>query len=175
MDALEFLTWTRGPGLNLALLIFVLGTLWRLIEIYGLGRKQDLSAPRHTPGASGMATIFRRSLPPPGMLPTSPVSYIGGYTFHIGLAIVVFLFAPHIKLVEGLIGLSACLQGEVNSLLRNERYDAALDAAKFYRDVLDGFYLELQDHGNPVRFRNIWVRELKDVPHERVAEPKIVK
>ena len=41
MDALAFLTWTRGPGLNLALLIFVLGTLWRLIEIYGLGRKQE--------------------------------------------------------------------------------------------------------------------------------------
>jgi DNA polymerase III subunit alpha len=50
---------------------------------------------------------------------------------------------------EGLIGLSACLQGEVNANLRQERYDAALDAARFYREVLDGFYLELQDHGIP--------------------------
>lgn len=33
----------------------------------------------------------------------------------------------------------------------------------------------LQYHHNPVRFRNIWVRELHDVKHERVAEPKIVK
>ncbi len=50
--------------------------------------------------------MFRRSLPPPGMFKRSPVSYIGGYIFHIGLAIVVFLFAPHIKLIESLTGLS---------------------------------------------------------------------
>jgi nitrate reductase gamma subunit len=106
MNHLQFLTWVRGTGLNLSLTIFVLGVIWRLIEIYGLGRKPDLSAPRSVPGASGWHTILRRSLPPPGMLKTSPVSYIGGYVFHIGLAVVVFLFVPHIKLVQGLIGVS---------------------------------------------------------------------
>ena len=40
------------------------------------------------------------------MLKRSPVSYIGGYIFHIGLAIVVFGFAPHILLVKNLTGLS---------------------------------------------------------------------
>lgn len=104
MDALQFLTWVRGTGLDLALTVFVLGVLWRLIEIYGLGRKRDLSAPRHVPGASGWATVFRRSVPPPGMLKTSPVSYVGGYVFHVGLAIVVFLFVPHIALVTALLG-----------------------------------------------------------------------
>ena len=104
MGQLQFLTWVRGTGLNIALAIFVLGVLWRLAEIYGLGRKKDLSAPRSTSGASGWATILRRSLPPPGMLPTSPVSYIGGYVFHVGLAVVIFLFAPHIALLTSLIG-----------------------------------------------------------------------
>jgi nitrate reductase gamma subunit len=104
MDPLQFLTWVRGPGLNLTLAIFVLGVIWRLIEIYGLGRKQDLSAPRSAPGASGWHTIVRRSVPPPGMLKTSPVSYIGGYAFHVGLAVVVFLFAPHIMLIQSLLG-----------------------------------------------------------------------
>lgn len=106
MNELQFLTWVRGPGLNIAIGIFILGVLWRLIEIYSLGRKKDLAVPRHRSGASGLNTVFRRSLPPPGMLKRSPVSYMGGYVFHIGLAITVFLFAPHIKLVEGLIGLS---------------------------------------------------------------------
>jgi len=106
MNDMEFLTWVRGPGLNIALVIFIFGTLWRLFEIYSLGRKPDLAAPRHRAGASGFHTILRRSVAPPGLLKTSPVSYIGGYIFHIGLAIVVFLFAPHIKLIESLFGLS---------------------------------------------------------------------
>jgi len=106
MDALQFLTWVRGPGLDIAVGIFLLGVLWRLFEIYTLGRKKDLAAPRRAAGASGLHTIFRRSLPPHGMLKRSPVSYIGGYIFHVGLAIVVFLFAPHILLIKNLTGLS---------------------------------------------------------------------
>jgi nitrate reductase gamma subunit len=106
MNEMQFLTWVRGQGLDIAVGIFLLGVLWRLLEIYSLGRKKDLAAPRHVAGASGWHTVFRRSVPPQGMLKTSPVSYIGGYTFHVGLAIVVFLFAPHIKLIQSLTGLS---------------------------------------------------------------------
>ncbi|MGK2953491.1 MAG: hypothetical protein ACSLEZ_14060 [Thiobacillus sp.] len=106
MNELQFLTWVRGPGLDIAIGIFLLGVLWRLFEIYSLGRKKDLSVPRHAAGASGLSTVFRRSIPPPGMLKRSPVSYIGGYVFHIGLAIVVFGFAPHILLIKNLTGLS---------------------------------------------------------------------
>lgn len=106
MTELEFLTWVRGPGMNFAVAIFVLGVLWRLIEIYSLGRKADIAPPRERPGASGWHTIGRRMLPPPGMVKRSPVSYIGGYVFHIGLFLIVFFFAPHIKLVEDVIGLS---------------------------------------------------------------------
>ena len=106
MNEMQFLTWVRGPGLDIAVSIFLLGVVLRLIEIYSLGRKKDLAAPRHVPGASGWHTLFRRSVPPVGMVKRSPVSYIGGYVFHIGLAIVVFFFAPHIKLIESLTGLS---------------------------------------------------------------------
>ena len=106
MNEMQLLTWVRGPGLDIAVSVFLLGVIWRLFEIYSLGRKKDLSAPRSVAGASGWHTIFRRSLPPEGMMKKSPVSYIGGYTFHIGLAIVVFLFAPHILLIKSLTGLS---------------------------------------------------------------------
>lgn len=106
MNELQFLTWVRGTGLNIAVAIFLLGVTWRLFEIYSLGRRKDLSMPRHASGASGFHTVFRRSLAPPGMLKRSPVSYIGGYVFHIGLAVVVFGFAPHILLISNLTGLS---------------------------------------------------------------------
>lgn len=106
MNELQLLTWARGTGLNVAVGIFLLGVFWRLIEIYGLGRKRDLSAPRYVAGASGLHTVFRRSVPPPGMVKRAPVSYIGGYVFHIGLLLVVAFFAPHIKLIESVTGLS---------------------------------------------------------------------
>ena len=106
MNEMQMLSWVRGPGLNLAVGIFVLGVLWRLFEIYSLGRKKDLSAPRALPGASGWLTIFRRTLPAEGMLKKAPVTYIAGTIFHIGLAMVVFLFGPHIKLIQSLIGVS---------------------------------------------------------------------
>lgn len=106
MNEMQMLSWVRGPGLNLAVGIFVLGVLWRLFEIYSLGRKKDLSAPRALPGASGWRTIFRRTLPAEGMLNKAPVTYIAGTIFHIGLAMVVFLFGPHIKLIQSLIGVS---------------------------------------------------------------------
>lgn len=106
MNELAFLTWVRGPGLNIAIAIFVLGVLWRLIEIFAIGRKKDLSEPRRRFGASGLFTLFRRFVPPPGAIKQAPVTYIGGYVFHIGLAIIVLLFAPHILVFTNLVGLS---------------------------------------------------------------------
>ena len=106
MSELQFLTWVRGPGLDLAIGIFLMGVLWRLFEIYSLGRKKDLAEPRSVAGASGMNTVFRRSIPPAGMFKNSPVTYVAGYVFHVGLAIIVFFFAPHIKFFQSLLGVS---------------------------------------------------------------------
>jgi DNA polymerase-3 subunit alpha len=52
---------------------------------------------------------------------------------------------------EGLIGLAACLSGEVALHLRQQRYDRARDAAAWFASVFgpEGFWLEVQDHGIP--------------------------
>jgi DNA polymerase-3 subunit alpha len=58
------------------------------------------------------------------------------------------LLARHAR---GLIGLSACLKGEVATGLRTEQYQRALSAAATYRDILGpgSFFLELQYQGLP--------------------------
>src|SRR5271154_1857378 len=56
---------------------------------------------------------------------------------------------------KGLIGLSGCLKGEVAERLMEEKYDAARDAAVFYRDIFgkDNFFLEIQDQGLEMEHR----------------------
>ena len=60
--------------------------------------------------------------------------------------------ADHAK---GLIGLSGCLKGEVAEDLMEEKYEAARDAAVFYRDIFgkDNFFLEIQDQGLEMEHR----------------------
>jgi DNA polymerase-3 subunit alpha len=50
---------------------------------------------------------------------------------------------------SGLIGLSGCLAGEVNSAIQANRIDQATQLAAEYRDILgpENFFVELHDHG----------------------------
>jgi len=50
---------------------------------------------------------------------------------------------------EGIIGLSACLAGEIPRKIMRDQYDEAVQVALQYRDILgkDDFYLEIQDNG----------------------------
>ncbi len=59
------------------------------------------------------------------------------------------------KYSEGLIGLSACLGGEVAKALEVEDWELARKAAGEYGEIFgkDSFFLELQDHGLPEQKR----------------------
>ncbi|MGQ9633018.1 MAG: DNA polymerase III subunit alpha [Bryobacteraceae bacterium] len=56
------------------------------------------------------------------------------------------LLSRHAK---GLIGMSACLRGDINELLLSDAYDEARRRALEYLDIFGAgnFFLELQDHG----------------------------
>jgi DNA polymerase-3 subunit alpha len=56
---------------------------------------------------------------------------------------------------QGLIGLSACLNGEVARALEVDDWESARRLAAEYRDIFgrDAFFLELQDHGLPEQRR----------------------
>jgi len=64
---------------------------------------------------------------------------------------------------DGLIGLAACLQGEVNVHLQERHLDEAEKVVREYLDIFGpgNFFLELQDHGLPEqRITNEGVRAL---------------
>ncbi len=50
---------------------------------------------------------------------------------------------------EGLIGMSACLKGEINMHIQADQLDKARASAATFRDILgaENFFLELHDHG----------------------------
>ena len=72
-----------------------------------------------------------------------------------------FYYKPRIdrdylaKHSEGLIGLSACLNGEIARSLETDDWESARRLAGSYADIFgpDNFYLELQDHGMPEQRR----------------------
>lgn len=106
MTETELLLWVRGPALQIATVIFVFGILVRILEILVLGRKPDLAEARGSAVTGGLRTIFSRSAPDRGTLQRSTFNVVAGYTFHIGLFITIFMFAPHILLVRDVFGVS---------------------------------------------------------------------
>ncbi len=52
---------------------------------------------------------------------------------------------------EGLVALSACLAGEIPSLLVSGDYEGAIKVAREYSDIFgkENFYIEIQNHGLP--------------------------
>ena len=63
---------------------------------------------------------------------------------------------------EGIIATTGCLGGQVLQALLNDRPAEALEKAARLQDIFgrDNLFIELQDHNNPLRYRNIWVRKL---------------
>jgi nitrate reductase gamma subunit len=104
MTETELLMWARGPALQVATVIFLLGILVRILEILVLGRKGNLAEARGSAVAGGLRTIVTRSFPDRGTLQRSTFNVVAGYVFHTGIFVVLFLFAPHILLFKDVLG-----------------------------------------------------------------------
>ena len=105
MTEIEFLNLVRGPGLQVATVIFVGGVIIRLFEILVLGRKANLAEAKGSQMANGLKTVFSRSTPADrATFKRSAYTIVAGYLFHIGLFVTIFLFAPHILLFRDVFG-----------------------------------------------------------------------
>jgi nitrate reductase gamma subunit len=104
MSEIEFLNWVRGPGFQIAVIIFVAGVIIRFAEILLLGRKTNLAEAKGSEMSSGLRPIVSRSIPNKSTFQRSMITVVAGYIFHLGLFITIFLFAPHILMFKDVIG-----------------------------------------------------------------------
>jgi nitrate reductase gamma subunit len=104
MDLLDF---ARGPALQVASLIFIAGLIWRLIHLFLIPKKIDLSQARFGgERAGGLRAIFSRFVHHKEFRSRTLNGTLIAYTTHIGLALVLLGSAPHILFIESLTGLS---------------------------------------------------------------------
>jgi nitrate reductase gamma subunit len=105
MTEIELLSWARGPGLQIATIIFVAGVVIRIFEILMLGRKANLAEAKGSEMSSGLKTIVSRTVPDRDTFQRSGLTIVTGYFFHFGLFVTFFLYAPHILFIKDLIGI----------------------------------------------------------------------
>lgn len=104
---MELLEFARGPGLALALALFLGGTAWRLIAILRFPVKPDYSQPRSAAtGRGALRAIVSRMVPHAAFRERTLASMVHAYGYHLGLAIVFFGYGPHIAFIERLTGLT---------------------------------------------------------------------
>jgi hypothetical protein len=104
MDLLDF---ARGPALWFSMVVLVTGSAWRIIVIFRLGSKPDLSEPRSGRRvADALRGILVRMIPRKEFRGGGRLGVFTGYVYHIGLALIVFGYLPHILFVQRLTGLA---------------------------------------------------------------------
>jgi nitrate reductase gamma subunit len=107
MTAIGILEFTRGPALWASLAVLVAGSLWRVAGILRLGSTPDLSTPRSTRWLAGaMRGIVARMIPRAEFRRRGKLGVWNGYLYHLGLAVIVFGYLPHIHFVKRLTGLA---------------------------------------------------------------------
>lgn len=106
MSETEFLLWVRGPALQGATIIFMLGVVVRILEVLFLGRKRDLAEARGSAVAGGLRTIIMRSIAERATLQRTAFTEITGWIFHIGFFVTLLFYAPHILLFDSVLGVS---------------------------------------------------------------------
>ena len=95
-----FVQFVDGIFWDFAVVIFVVGVIWRLFSILRAGKKTDLATARASGFAGSVSTNLRRFFPRKEITPRIWIPYIAGYMFHLGLFILLLFAAPHVHFIE---------------------------------------------------------------------------
>ena len=104
------LEFARGPFFYAALLFFIGGMVYRLVNVISLGWSKD-RVPVKGSKAAGVVKSFLKGILIWPFIPwvkntfnRNPIIYIGGGLFHLGLFVVILLGTPHMLVWKSLLG-----------------------------------------------------------------------
>jgi nitrate reductase gamma subunit len=103
---MDLLAFAKGPALAWSIAIFIFGVVWRLVGVFLLRGKVDLSAPRTTTTWKGLRLIVLRFWPRKEFLPKTFFNEIMGYAFHLGFFIALFFYLPHLLFFRDIFGVN---------------------------------------------------------------------
>jgi nitrate reductase gamma subunit len=106
---MELLEFARGPVMTFALTVFIGGIVFRIFSLFLMWRTRDSSegsSRERSSFSAAVREIIRRLWPQAAYKQRTMFDLVNGYIFHFGLAIIVFLLAPHILFIKDLTGLS---------------------------------------------------------------------
>ncbi len=104
---MDLLAFARGPALVASLAVFAAGVGWRAYRILRRPLQPDFSEPRRSAVVGGaMRAIASGMWPYATFRERSFAQTLNAYVYHVGLAIVVFGFAPHIAFIVQPIGIA---------------------------------------------------------------------
>jgi nitrate reductase gamma subunit len=104
MTATSLLEFARGPALTWSIAIFIAGVLWRLVGIFLLRTRKDLSEPRNRATWHGLRLIALRSWPRKEFLAGTAFGEVMGYTFHVGFLAALLFLVPHVLFFGNVFG-----------------------------------------------------------------------
>jgi nitrate reductase gamma subunit len=103
MNQQALLDFVRGPGLQIAAAVFVLGIVYRMLHLILLGRKKNLAAPRGSEWGPGLHTMWHRSLVFGKQTSRGYFILSTGYIFHFGFLITLLFLSQHIDLLRTIL------------------------------------------------------------------------
>jgi len=106
---MDLVSFARGPALEVALAVFCLGVVWRIVGFALLRIRRNFNEPRNSLVKAiigGVIATGSRSWPHSEFTVRTGAGEALGYGYHIGLFIVILSFAPHIAFFGSLFGVS---------------------------------------------------------------------
>ncbi|SFJ09363.1 hypothetical protein [Celeribacter neptunius] len=104
---MSLLDFARGPALQWAAVIFVIGMLWRTVGLLLMLRSRPLSKDRKSGLAgAGVKTMFSRFLLPKVFAKRVGFQFLLGWVWHVGFVLTLFFFQVHVLFFKGVFGFS---------------------------------------------------------------------